>query len=321
MKILRHIDDVPADVHGAVYAVGNFDGVHKGHQALVAQTKSLAASLGAPSGVLTFEPHTLRVIRPNLPPFRLTPLRAKAHLLEDVGIEVLAALPFDLDIAKMAPDAFIKDLLVDGLHAGHLIVGYDFCFGKNRAGNAELLREAGKEYGFGVSVVDAVTVDNSPYSSTRIRKKLQEGQVREAAGLLGHWWQVDGRIMPGQQIGRTIGFPTANLHLGDYLEPLAGVYAVEVSIDEDQPELNRPGVAYFGHRPTVDGKSFLLEVFLFDFDGDLYGKHLRVSFIDFVRGDENFPTLDALKEQIARDCDSARRILDDPSTRIIPEID
>ena len=319
VKIIRHTSEIPSDVHGAVYAMGNFDGVHRGHQALVSLTKSIAAAQNRPAGVVTFEPHTLRVIRPDVPPFRLTPLRAKANLLADLDLDVLAALPFDLSMAQMDPHEFIKTLLVDGLQAGHLVIGYDFCFGKSRAGNAEILHTAGQEFGFGVSIVDAVTIGESPYSSTRIRRALQNGRPREAASLMGHWWEVDGRIMPGRQLGRTIGFPTANIHLGDYLEPAAGVYAVEVSIDEDHSDDLRPGIAYFGHRPTVDGKGCLLEVFLFDLEADLYGRHLRVRFLDFIRSDETFPNLESMKAQIVHDCDSARAIFKKPETRVIPD--
>ena len=322
MHLIRHHQETPAAHKGAVYAIGNFDGVHRGHQVVIEKTRALATERNRPLGILTFEPHTRQVLSPEDPPFRLTPLRAKATQLAELGVDIMAALPFDKRIAALSAEDFVREVLIDGLGAAHVAIGYDFCFGRKRSGNAVLLRAMGAEHGFGVSVIDAVADSTAPeaeaFSSTRIRLALRQGNPREAARLLGHWWEIDGRVLPGARIGRTIGFPTANLALGDYLEPKPGIYAVDVLIMEDEAAGWRPGAAYFGRRPTVDGDDMLFEVHVLDFDGDLYGKHLRVRLHDFLRADRRFDGLGALATQIAADCDSARTRLTEADARTIP---
>lgn len=302
MQIFRHHEHLPASARGAAVAIGNFDGVHRGHQALIAHTKTLAAKLG----VLVFEPHPQEFFRPEAERFRLTPFRAKARLLERFGADVLYALHFDAGLAALTADEFIAKVLVAGLGVQHIVVGEDFQFGKGRAGNVELLKRRGAEAGFGVSTFDLVGAGpQAKISSTRIREALRAGAPQEAARLLGHWWTVEGRVEAGDKRGRTIGFPTANVSLEGYLEPAQGVYVVRVEVAGKTYD----GVANFGRRPTFDKKDVLLEVHLFDFAGDLYGQQIVVAFIAHLRPEQKFAGLDALKAQIAEDARKARAIL------------
>lgn len=309
MHILRHHTEVPRPLQGAVYALGNFDGVHRGHQIVIGEAARVANELGVPLGVLVFEPHPKQFFFPDEPFFRLTPFRAKARLLEKLGVDILAALPFDAAMAKrMGPD-FVLDVLVNGLHASHVVAGYDFRFGKGRTGDAAMLAYMGEAEGFGVSVVGEVTHDGEAYSSTRIRECLVAGDPRGAADLLGHPWTVETHVMTGDQRGRTIGFPTANLALEDHVQPALGVYAVRVEIEGGAHQGCYEGVANLGKRPTFNKSDVVLEVHIFDFDGDIYGQHLAVSFIDFLRPEQKFDGLDSLKAQIAKDSAKAREIL------------
>jgi riboflavin kinase/FMN adenylyltransferase len=302
MQIFRHFEHLPAAARGAAVAIGNFDGVHRGHQALIAHTKTLAPKLG----ILVFEPHPQEFFRPAGDRFRLTPFRAKARLLERFGADVLYALHFDAAMAALSADDFIAKVLVDGIGAAHIVVGEDFQFGKGRTGNIELLRRRGREAGFAVSTFDLVGEGpQTKISSTRIREALRAGKPHEAARLLGHWWTVEGRVEAGDKRGRTIGFPTANVSLEGYLEPAQGVYAVRVDVAGKAYD----GVANFGRRPTFDKKDVLLEVHLFDFAGDLYGQQIVVAFIAHLRPEQKFAGLDALKAQIADDAKAARIIL------------
>jgi len=310
MAIFRHIDALPPAARGAVVAIGNFDGVHPGHRALIEVAAGEAKRLGAPLSVLTFEPHPRSVFRPQDPPFRLTPLRSKSHALEALGVEHLYVLHFDRAFAAKTAEAFVREILVEGLAARHVVVGWDFCFGHKRAGNAALLRNLGDELGFGVSAVEPVTADNGEvYSSSTVRRYLAEGQPAAAARLLGRPWEIEGRVEQGDQRGRTLGFPTANLALGDYVVPALGVYAVRVMIDEAGESAWYPAVANLGRRPTVGGTRIQLEVHLFDFDQDLYGRHLRVRLIEFLRPEKKFDGLEGLRAQIAEDSLRARDLL------------
>ena len=302
MQVFRHYEQVPESARGATVAIGNFDGVHVGHQALLARAKAMGGRLG----VLVFEPHPQEFFRPDAPRFRLTPFRAKARLLERYGVELLIALHFDAAFAALTADEFIERVLVKGLGVRHVIVGEDFCFGKGRQGNLALLRKRGAELGFDVTTFGLVGEgEASKISSTSIREALRDGKPDIAARLLGHPWTVEGRVEGGDRRGRTIGFPTANVSLEGYLEPALGVYAVRVEVGGRK----YGGVANFGRRPTFDKKDVLLEVHIFDFEGDIYGQPIVVSFISFLRPEVKFPGLDALKAQIARDSDAARRIL------------
>ena len=296
---------LPAAWKGGVVALGNFDGVHRGHQALLAHAREHAERLGAPLVVLTFEPHPRRFFVPDTGPFRLTLPAAKLRLLAGCGVQAVLAQHFDQAFAALSSDAFIDDVLLQGLGARHVVCGYDFTFGARRSGNVEKLRKQGKAKGFGVSVLDPVMREGEIYSSTRIREALRAGWVSEAAGLLGHTWEIEGEIELGDQRGRTIGFPTANVALGEHLRPRFGVYAVRALIDETW----RDAVANLGRRPTFGKLKENFEVHLFDFSGDLYGKTLRVALVDFIRPEMKFAGLDQLKAQIAADGESARRIL------------
>ena len=313
MRILRDWRSAPADCRGAAYAIGNFDGVHRGHQAVIARAAAAARELGAPLGVLTFEPHPRSVFVPDSPPFRLTPFRAKARLLQELGVEILSALRFDRALYEKPADRFVQDVLVDGLGARHIVVGYDFVFGFRRSGNVEVLAALGQRHGFGVDVVEPVTHGEDVYSSTLIRLDLESGRPRRAAELLGHWWEVAGRVRHGDARGRQIGFRTANLHLKPgALRPALGVYAVHVGLEQGGGWRWLQGVANLGRRPTFDGQGVILEVHLFDFAADVYGRPIRVAFVERLRGERKFPGLDALKAQIVADAGQARLVLADP---------
>jgi len=310
MRLLRHFEDVPSDLKGAVIAIGNFDGVHRGHQAVLAKARDEAKRRGAKLGVLTFEPHPRSFLKPGGAPFRLTPFRIKMRHLQDLGVDVAFVLTFDADMVKRTADVFVKDVLVDGLGVSHVVVGADFCFGKDRGGNATVLTEAGKRYGFGVTALSLeAEAEGDVYSSTLIRDRLLGGDPVAAALALDRPWEIEARVEHGEQRGRTIGFPTANLHLGEFMQPKLGVYAVRAAMDTGHDLQWIDGVANLGKRPTVAGEDVRFEVYLFDFDGDLYGKHLRVALLGFIRPEMKFSGLDQLKAQIAADCDTARRML------------
>ena len=309
MRVFRHTS-ATGDARGAVVAAGNFDGVHLGHQAVLAEGKALAKRLQAPFAVLTFEPHPRAVFQPGLPPFRLTPFRAKSLVLDSLGVDLLFTLHFDQAFAQKSAEDFVAEILVAGLGAKAVVVGYDFVFGHKRRGTPELLKTEGAKGGFYVQVVSPVAAaGGTAYSSTQIREHLVAGRPRDAAALLGRPWEIDGRVDVGDKLGRTIGFPTANIALVDYLRPAPGVYAVRAGIEDGASVTWHDGAANFGWRPTVGGKDLRLETHLFDFSGDLYGKHLRVALIERLRAEQRFDGLDALKAQIAADCAQARQIL------------
>ncbi|MGE0155115.1 MAG: bifunctional riboflavin kinase/FAD synthetase [Reyranellaceae bacterium] len=311
MRVYRHYDRLPAADRGSVVAIGNFDGVHRGHQAVIGEARKVAAALGAPSAVLTFEPHPRSFFRPDDKPFRLTPLRLKAHAIEALGVDLLFVVRFDAQFAAYSAERFVAEVIGRaGLGARHVVTGYDFVFGKGRSGNAVLLERLAKEHGYSYTAVSPVAAESGEiYSSTQIRAYLQAGKAKEAARLLGRHWEIEGRVETGQQRGRTIGFPTANVRLADVLQPAHGVYAVRAGVDQGADTQWYDGVANFGSRPTVDGRNVWLEIHLFDFSGDLYGKHLRVAFVDFLRAEMKFPSFEDLKAQIVRDGEVARSLL------------
>ncbi|HJQ58875.1 MAG TPA: bifunctional riboflavin kinase/FAD synthetase [Vineibacter sp.] len=311
MPIVDDWHALPPAWRGGVVALGNFDGVHRGHQALLARAAALARDAGAGVVVLTFEPHPRAFFVPDTGPFRLTLLPAKARLLAEHGVGHVLAQRFDADFAALPADAFARDVLAGALGARHVVCGYDFTFGARRGGNAERLREFGGALGFGVEVLNPVMREGEIYSSTGIREALRLGMVDEAAELLGRPWEIEGIVEQGDRRGRTIGFPTANVALGAHLRPRFGVYAVRASVEDQAAPVWRNGVANLGRRPTVGKLVENFEVHLFDFDGDLYGRTLRVQFIDFIRPEMKFAGLDALKAQIAADAQAARTILAD----------
>lgn len=293
--------------------MGNFDGLHRGHAALVSHARDLARTHGRPTAVLTFEPHPRTVFFPAAEPFRLTPFRVKERELANLGVDLLFVRHFDMGFSAKSAEDFITEVIVGAIGASHVVVGWDCTFGNRRRGNPDLLRATGRRHGFGVTVLEPVRgKDAIVYSSTQIRQLLKAGKPREAAALLGRFWEIDGRVATGDRRGRTIGFPTANLGLDDYLRPALGVYAVRVSGDgPDDPLGGRTvdGVANIGLRPTVGGLVPRLEAHLFDIQVDLYGRHLRVALVEFIRPERKFAGLEVLKAQIAADAEDARRIL------------
>jgi len=312
MRIHRHHTALAPQDRGSVVALGNFDGLHLGHQAVIGEAGERAKTLGAPHAVLTFEPHPRSVFRPEDPPFRLAPFRTKARLIEKLGADLLFGLHFDLDFAKESAETFVDRVVIEGLGARELVVGRDFVFGNKRRGNPALLQELGAKHGFAVRVIEPLrrADGEKAYSSTRIRDQLQSGQPREAAEVLGRFWEIEGRVQHGDQRGRTLGFPTANMNLGEYLRPQVGVYAVRAGIPGPEGRTTwHDAVANLGMRPTVGGLDLRLETHLFDFSGDLYGRHLRVALVDFLRPEKKFDGLAALKDQIAKDSETARAIL------------
>ena len=296
---------VPADWKGGVVALRNFDVVHRGHQALLARAAEQAAALGAPMVALTFEPHPRRFFVPDTGPFRLTLPPAKTRLLGQYGVQAVLAQRFDAAFAALPADTFVADVLLKGLGARHVVCGYDFTFGARRSGNVERLHAEGRTKGFGVTVLDPVMREGEIYSSTRIREALRAGWVSEAVELLGHGWEIEGAVELGDQRGRTIGFPTANVALGEHLRPRFGVYAVRALVDGARHD----AVANLGRRPTFGKIQENFEVHLFDFVGDLYGQVLRVELVDFIRPEMKFAGLDQLKAQIAADGAAARTLL------------
>jgi riboflavin kinase/FMN adenylyltransferase len=311
MRIFRHYNDVTAESKGAVVAIGNFDGVHRGHQALIARARAHADAIGAPMGVLAFEPHPQEFFRPSPESFRLTPFRTKARLIAEQGTDVMFALAFDAQMATKSAQEFVMDVLVNGLGVSCVVVGEDFQFGKGRAGNAAVLGYMGEMEGFGVETFEPVLEDGvEKISSTHIREALKAGKPEVAATLLGHYWSVESRVEHGDKRGRTIGVPTANMRITDTLKPAYGVYAVRATIyEDDKPVMRKDGVASFGIRPMWKTEEPLLETWLFDFDGDLYGKHMAVEFVHYIRGEEKFDGLDTLKAQIAKDTEIAKKVL------------
>ena len=314
MRLIRHFEDVPAELKGAVIAIGNFDGVHLGHQVVLAQAAEQARRLRTNLGVLTFEPHPRSFFKPDEPQFRLTPFRIKMRHLQDLGVDVAFVLTFDTEMTQRTAEAFVSDVLVKGLGAAHVVVGSDFCYGNKRGGNATVLKAAGEKHGFGVTAVSPQTDPKGAiYSSTLIRAALLNGDPLTAAVALHRPWEIEGRVEHGDERGRLLGFPTANIALAEFMHPKLGVYAVKAAVDSGSGLQWIGGVANLGMRPTVGGTRVQLEVHLFDYSGDLYGRHLRVALLGFIRPEMKFSGLDSLKAQIAADSDTARRMLADYS--------
>ncbi len=311
MRVFRHLADIPPAFQGAVVAIGNFDGVHLGHQALIAQAMRHAEALKVPCAVLCFEPSSREFFRPGAEPVRLTPFRSKAHRLAALGVDAMFALAFDADMARQSAQDFVLDTLVGGLKANCIVVGSDFRFGHGRGGNATVLAYMGAMEGFGVEVFPTVMAgSDEKISSTLIRSHLRAGNPGEAARLLGRPFAIEGRVEHGDQRGRTLGFPTANMTLDGYIHPTFGIYAVRIGIYEGDVEVARHnGVANLGIRPMYKAKEPLLETFLFDFDGDLYGKHLSVELIAYLRPEAKFASVNDLVAQMGRDKEQARAIL------------
>jgi len=315
MRLYRHYDRVPTDGQGAVVAIGNFDGVHRGHQAVIDAARAQADALGAPLGVLTFEPHPRLVFQPDQEPFRLTAFRTKARLLRALGVERLYCLPFTPRLAGLEAEDFVRRVLVEGLGIRHLAVGDNFRFGRKRGGDVGLLQRLGDRCGFGTSILKPVGGSlAAAYSSTQVRSYLRDGKATRAALMLGRYWEIEGRVRHGAKRGREFGFPTANIRLHDSLiRPAFGIYAVRAACvphdDDAKAPVWRAGVANLGIAPMYGYDEPLLEVNLFDFDGDLYDRNLRVAFVDYLRSEQRFDDIEALKAQMADDSRKARETL------------
>ena len=309
---------LPAELKGGVVAIGNFDGVHRGHRSVLERALALAEQRGVPALVLTFEPHPRTVFKPDQPVFRLTPAPLKARLLEAMGFRSVIEYPFDREFSGRSAEDFVRSILVDWLGAGAVVTGFDFHFGKGREGGPAYLMEAGRRHGFDVALVDAFRDENADVvSSSRIRDDLARGDVVGAAGLLGYRYTVEAEVIDGEKLGRTLGYPTANMRLAAETELKAGIYAVR---------FRRPdgslydGVASYGRRPTVtDNGAPLLETFLFDFSGSLYGEVSAVSFFGYLRPELKFDGLDPLVAQMKQDEAEARALLS--GVRPLSELD
>jgi riboflavin kinase/FMN adenylyltransferase len=310
MRIIRGNNPVDPSIRGTVAAIGNFDGVHLGHQSVLREARRIAESLGAPLSVITFEPHPRMLFQKDAAPFRLTTSATRAEALSDLSVEIVFELEFDNQFSQLAAEDFMPRILIGCLGLRHVVCGYDFVFGHRRRGNADLLESQGAEHGLGVTRIDAVTEeDGAVYSSTWVRQCLAEGDPRGAATLLGRPWSFTATVEKGDQRGRTIGFPTCNLRIIDLIQPAHGVYAIQVRIGGENTW--RPGVANFGRRPTVNDRGALFEAHLFDIQRDLYDTDLTIRVIDFIRPEMRFSGLDALTAQIAADAARAREILAD----------
>ncbi|EMS96387.1 bifunctional riboflavin kinase/FMN adenylyltransferase [Agrobacterium tumefaciens str. Cherry 2E-2-2] len=311
-------EPLPEALRGGVIAIGNFDGVHRGHRAVLDRALELAEARGVPALVLTFEPHPRSVFRPDTPVFRLTPAPLKARILEAIGFRSVIEYPFDREFSQRSAEEFVQSILVDWLHASAVVTGFDFHFGKGREGGPAFLMEAGKRHGFDVTLVDAFRDEGADVvSSSRIRSLLCEGDVAGAAGLLGYRFTVESEVIGGQKLGRTLGYPTANMALAPETELKAGIYAVRFRRLDGSI---RDGVASFGYRPTVtENGAALLETFVFDFSADLYGEVCSVSFFGHLRNELKFDGLDPLVAQIRRDEEEARAMLS--GVRPLSELD
>jgi riboflavin kinase/FMN adenylyltransferase len=299
-------DSAPADaLRGAVVAIGNFDGVHRGHRAVIGVAQDLARRLGRPAAVLTFEPHPRAFFNPGEPLFRLTDEAVKLRLLASAGLDGAIVLTFDAALAGLSAESFVERILVERFAVNGAVIGFNFHFGMNRAGSPEFLKAQGKKYGFAVEVVPRFEDQGRPVSSGPIRDALAAGRLDQAAEFLGYPWFVSGEVIHGDKRGRELGFPTANLKLDAACGLRHGIYAVRVAADERRYS----GVASFGRRPMFDTGAVLLEVFLFDFAGDLYGQNIDVAFIEWIREERMFDSAGALIQQMQYDSRIAREVL------------
>ncbi|HMN85970.1 MAG TPA: bifunctional riboflavin kinase/FAD synthetase [Bauldia sp.] len=303
---VHDLDALPAELRGGVVAIGNFDGLHRGHAELVRLTVAGARRRGVPALLLTFEPHPRSVFRPEAPVFRLTSLAAKARAAGALGVDAVVVAPFDRAFSEMDADAFTAAVLVGRLAAAEVVIGRDFRFGKGRTGSAATLAGEGERHGFAVTVADVVlSGEGEPVSSSAIREALSAGDIARANELLGHRWFVVGTVVPGDRRGRELGFPTANVRLDGDCRLRHGIYAVTVTVDGRTFD----AVASYGRRPTFDNGAPLLESYLFDFSGDLYGREVIVTFFAWIRPEERFASVADLVAAMNRDAAEARAIL------------
>ncbi len=310
MHIIRDYQYADSASKGAAVAIGNFDGVHLGHQAILDIVRTKAEELNCPMGVLTFEPHPREYFTPDTSPFRLMNADAKAHRLEKLGVTHLYQLAFNAALSNLTAEEFCRDVIHEGLGLKHVVVGADFCFGKGRAGNTQTLQNFGEKLGFGVTILPLVSDEKGTFSSTAIRTALSEGRPEDAAHMLGHWHRIEARVEHGDARGRDLGYPTANLSIDDLHPPKFGVYAVSVDVLEGPHKGTYHGAASIGNRPTFGVNIPNLEVFIFDFSGDIYDAQLSVALVHFQRPELKFDSLDELIVQMDADCVESRAILE-----------
>ncbi|MEM9432501.1 MAG: bifunctional riboflavin kinase/FAD synthetase [Pseudomonadota bacterium] len=307
MQVIRDYQFIRDQDRGATVAIGNFDGVHIGHQAVIELAREAVPD--APLGVLTFEPHPRELFAPDAPPFRLMNAEAKANRLEKVGVEKLYELNFNASLAGLTAEEFVSRVIVEQLGLRHIVIGADFCFGKGRAGNAKLMQELGEAHGFGVTIAKLVASAGGQVSSTNIRNALSEGRPGDAAAMLDHWHRIEGEIIRGDQRGRDLGYPTANMSIEGLHPPKFGVYAVLIDVLTGPHAGAYHGAASIGVRPMFGENLPNCETYLFDFRGDLYGEQLSVALVEYLRGEEKFDSLKALISQMDADCAKARKLL------------
>ncbi|MGI9353240.1 MAG: bifunctional riboflavin kinase/FAD synthetase [Rhizobiaceae bacterium] len=299
--------DFPDNLKGGVVAIGNFDGVHRGHQAVLCSAVSIAKANGVPATVLTFEPHPRTFFKPNVPVFRLTDAPTKAELLTAIGFDCVVEHEFNSDFSGMLAADFVKNVLIGQFGASHVVTGYDFHFGKGREGSPQFLMQAGEELEFSATIVTAFNDEGGEIvSSSRIRECLSTGQLSEANGLLGYSYRVSGEVIMGKQLGRTLGYPTANISLPAQTRLKHGIYAVRARLADGSVH---NGVASYGRRPTFDNGEALLETFIFDFSGDLYGQTITIHLDAWLRGEEKFDSSEALVKQMDTDSEEAKAYL------------
>lgn len=307
LKIVHAWKDLSPDERGAAVALGNFDGVHRGHQQVIAEAARAAQALKAPLGVVTFDPHPRRLFRPTEPAFRLMTIEQQARVLASMGVDILYLLPFDFQMASFSDREFVERVLVDGLGVRHLAAGFDISFGKGRTGSADDMKAYGASHGFGVSIAEPVAGKaGDKFSSTSVRDALREGHPETAARILGRPFAIEGVVRRGQQLGRKLGFPTANVEIIDYVVPKLGVYATRTRLPDGREV---PGVANLGNNPTTGEVETRLETWLFDFDEDLYGQVIETQLIAFLRPELKFGSIELMVEQIRRDETAAREIV------------
>ncbi len=315
MKIYNHIDEFKK-IHNAVVTIGTFDGVHIGHQKIISRLQEVAKKKAGETVILTFFPHPRMILHPDDLHIKLiSSMNEKAEKLAALGIDHLIITPFTRDFSNLSPQDYIKEILVDKIGTRHIIIGYDHRFGKDRKGGLTELQNFASAFDFDVEEIPEQDINDVAVSSTKIRNAILGGDVKTASEFLGYAFQLSGKVIKGDQLGRVLGFPTANLFIEENykLIPSDGIYAVSVELKSTESDLKSAfGMAYIGHRPTINGMSRNIEVNIFDFNEDIYGKTIRINFLDYLRGDEKFNSLEDLKKQLEKDEKAARKILLNP---------
>jgi riboflavin kinase/FMN adenylyltransferase len=312
MKIYNHIDEFK-QIHNAVVTIGTFDGVHIGHQKIISRIQEVAKKSGGETVILTFFPHPRMILHPDDLNIKLiSTMDEKAEKLAALGIDHLIITPFTRDFSNLTPQEYIKEILVEKIGTRHIIIGYDHRFGKDRKGGLQELQSFASDFGFDVEEIPEQDINDVAVSSTKIRNAILSGDAKTASEFLGYAFQLNGKVIKGDQLGRVLGFPTANLFIEENykLIPSDGIYAVSIEFNSEETNPKTAmGMAYIGHRPTINGMSRNIEVNIFDFDEDIYGQTIRVNFLDYLRGDEKFNSLEDLRKQLTKDEKAARKIL------------